>query len=130
VNRRDLVILLGGTAAWPVWAHAQQQERVRRVGVLEPAARDDPLRRSRVDAFVQALEPLGWTIGRNLEIDVRWATGDVELLRRHATELVAAAPDVILASTNQSLALLQQATRVMQIVFVLAIDPVGAGHSR
>ena len=99
---------------------------MRRIGVLTPG-RDDPEQRARIDALLQVLEPLGWTVGRNLQIDARWAQGDVNLLRKHAAELVAAAPDVILASTNQPLVPLRQATRVVPIVFVLAIDPVGAG---
>ena len=127
MKRRKFITLLGGAVvAWPLMAGAQQAERVRRIGVLTPG-RDDLEQRARIDAFLQVLEPLGWTVGRNLQIDARWAQGDVNLLRKHAAELVVAAPDVILASTNQPLVPLRQATRVVPIVFVLAIDPVGAG---
>ena len=127
MKRREFITLLGGAVvAWPLMAGAQQAERVRRIGVLTPG-RDDPEQRARIDALLQVLEPLGWTVGRNLQIDARWAQGDVNLLRKHAAELVVAAPDVILASTNQPLVPLRQATRVVPIVFVLAIDPVGAG---
>ena len=127
MKRRKFITQLGGAVvAWPLMAGAQQAERVRRIGVLTPG-RDDLEQRARIDAFLQVLEPLGWTVGRNLQIDARWAQGDVNLLRKYAAELVAAAPDVILASTNQPLVPLRQATRVVPIVFVLAIDPVGAG---
>src|SRR5262245_65470438 len=101
---------------------------MRRVGVLMPNPDDDPWAQVRIQAFTQALEELGRTVGRRLQIDARWAAGDVDLLRRHASELVAAAPDVILASTNQALTPLQQATRILPIVFVLAIAPVGGGN--
>jgi putative ABC transport system substrate-binding protein len=99
---------------------------MRRIGVLMPQLSQGRSRRL-LETFVQALEPLGWTVGRNLQIDARWAAGDTALLRRHATELVAAAPDVILSATNQPMAPLLQATRSVPIVFVSAIDPVGAG---
>jgi putative tryptophan/tyrosine transport system substrate-binding protein len=126
LKRREFIMRLGGAAvAWPLAASAQG-ERVRRIGVLTPGG-DGPEQRARIEAFQQALEPLGWTVGRNLKIDARWAAGDADLLRRYATELVAAASDVILASTNQPLAPLRQATRIVPIVFVLVIDPVGSG---
>ena len=127
LKRREFISLIGGAAAaWPLAARAQQPERMRRVGVLHPGAVGDQ-GQMRIETFVQALEPLGWTIGRNLHIDARWAAGDTDLLRKYATELVATAPDVVLASTNQPLAPLRQATRMVPIVFVLVIDPVGSG---
>jgi ABC-type uncharacterized transport system substrate-binding protein len=128
IRRREFIFTLGGAAvAWPLGARAQQGERMRRVGVLMSGAADSPAEQARIKRFVQALEPLGWTIGRNLQIDARWAAGDVDLLRRQATELVAAAPDVILAATNQAVGPLRRATRTLPIVFVWAVDPVGAG---
>jgi putative tryptophan/tyrosine transport system substrate-binding protein len=129
MQRRDFITLLGGAAAaWPIVARAQQTDRVRRIGVLMSGAVDDPLQQALFNAFVQTLEPLGWNLGRNLQIDARWAAGDANLYHRHATELVASAPDVILASTNQALEPLRQATSILPIVFVAVIDPVGAGN--
>jgi putative ABC transport system substrate-binding protein len=125
MKRREFITLLGGAAAWPIGARAQ--ERVRRIGVLMNIAADDPQAQSRIEAFLQGLQPLGWTVGRNLQIDVRWAAADADLFRRYATELVALAPDVILASTNSAVAPLQQATRTVPIVFAITVDPVGAG---
>jgi putative ABC transport system substrate-binding protein len=129
MQRRDFITLLGSAAtaplARPLAARAQQSDRMRRIGVLMSAA-DDPEGQARLAAFLQGLQPLGWTVGRNLQIETRWAAHP-DLFRRHATELVAAAPDVILASTNLAVASLRQATRTVPIVFVLAIDPVGAG---
>jgi putative ABC transport system substrate-binding protein len=129
MRRREFITLLcGAVAARNVAAHAQQAERVRRIGVLMTGRVDTPWEQARIEAFVRALESLGWTVGRNLQIDTRWAAGDADLLRRHAIELVASAPEVILASTGQPLESLRQATRVVPIVFVLVIDPVGAGN--
>jgi putative ABC transport system substrate-binding protein len=127
MNRRTFIAGLGSTAAWPLVARGQQPERIRRIGVLAPGASDAPVQRVRVEAFLQALQPLGCSVGRNLQLDARWGTSDADL-RKKATELVAAAPDVILASTNQALASLRQATHAVPIVFVLAIDPVGDGN--
>ena len=98
-NRRAFIAGLGGAAAWPMVARGQQPDRIRRIGVLAPGASDAAVQRVRVEAFVQALQPLGWSVGRNLQLDARWATSDADL-RKQATELVAAAPDVILASTS------------------------------
>jgi putative ABC transport system substrate-binding protein len=128
VRRREFIILLGGAAAtWPLVARGQPGERVRRVGVLMNVAADDPLSTLRVSAFAQAMQELGWTIGRNLRIDYRWGQADPELLRKHAIELVALAPDVILANATPSTAALQRATRSVPVVFVNLVDPVGAG---
>jgi putative tryptophan/tyrosine transport system substrate-binding protein len=128
VRRRTFIALLGGAAAaWPLAARAQQRERVRRIGVLLPATADDPEFQARVGSFLQALALLGWTIGRNLRIDTRWATTNVAELRRHAAELVALAPDVILAPGASPLGPLLQATRSVPIVFPYVVDPVGAG---
>src|SRR5262245_2437997 len=97
LRRREFIKLLGGAAAWPLVARAQQVERMRRIGVLLPATADDPEFQARVGAFVQGLQQLGWSIGRNLRIDTRWATTNAAEIRRHAAELVALAPEVILA---------------------------------
>src|SRR3954452_4444703 len=99
MRRREFITLIGGTAAaWPLAARAQQPERMRRVGVLIPLAADDPQSQRRMTAVVQGLQELGWTDGRNIRIDTRWTAGDTDRMRRHAAELVALAPDVILAS--------------------------------
>ena len=97
IARREFITLLGGAAAWPLAARAQQAERVRRIGVLRPFSADDAESQIRMGAFLQALALLGWTIGRNVRIDTRWATANAAEIRRHAAELVALAPDVILA---------------------------------
>src|SRR4249920_1581502 len=125
--RREFVTLMGSAAvAWPFAARAQQSERVRRIGVLMYLAADDAEGQARLAAFTQALQQLGWSDGRNLRIDTRWATADD--LRSHAAELVALAPDVLVAGTGTAtVAPLLQATRTLPIVFVTVIDPVGAG---
>ena len=130
MRRRAFITLLGGAAAaWPLAARAQQRERMRRIGVLLPATADDADFQARVGAFQQALAQLGWIIGRNVRIDTRWGGGKSEDIRRHAMELVALAPDVILAHGTSTLRPLVQATRsvVVPIVFPIAGDPVGAG---
>ncbi len=128
MNRRRFITLLGGAAfAWPPAARAQQPERMRRIGVLMAQAADDPEYQNRVAAFLQGLEQLGWTDGRNVRIDYRWGAGDAGRIRRYAGELVALAPDVILATGTSTVAPLQQATHTVPIVFVNVVDPVGAG---
>ena len=128
LKRRDFITLLGGAAAaWPLAGRAQQGERVRRIGVLQNTAADDPEGQSRVAAFLQPLQELGWTDGHNVRIDTRWAAGDADRHRRYAAELVALAPDVILASGSPALMSLQQLTRTVPIVFVNIVDTVGAG---
>jgi ABC-type uncharacterized transport system substrate-binding protein len=127
VKRRDFITLVGGAAAWPLAARAQQAERVRRVGVLMPYAADDAESQARVGAFLQALALSGWTIGSNVRIDTRWAGPDADAIRRHAAELAALAPDVILAHANAAVRSLLQATRTVPIVFPVAGDPVAAG---
>jgi putative ABC transport system substrate-binding protein len=126
-SRRDFLSLLGAAAAWPVGVRAQQAERMRHIGVLMAAVADDPEYRTRMGAFQQGLARLGWNDGINARIDNRWAT-NADDIRRHALELAALAPDVILAATGTTtLAPLLQATRTVPIVFVIVIDPVGAG---
>ena len=128
-GREFIITLLGGAAvAWPRAAYAQQADRMRRVGVLLNRAADDPEEQARVAAFLQQLQELGWTDGRNLRIDYRWAAADADRSRTYAAELVALAPDVILASASQSTAALLLTTRTVPIVFVNVIDPVGAGY--
>jgi putative ABC transport system substrate-binding protein len=129
MRRREFISLLGGAAvAWPLAAHAQQSERVRRIGVLMASAADDSENQARMAAFLQSMAQSGWIDGRNVRIDTRWATTNADDLRRHAAELAALAPDVILAASGTStVAPLLQATRTVAIVFVVVIDPVGAG---
>jgi len=127
MKRREFILLVGGAAAvWPFAAHAQQPERVRRVGVLSGSAADDQDSQVRLAAFQQWLQQLGWTDGRNVRIDYRWAAGSAENYRKYAAELVALAPDVILAP-GSSLAPMLQETRTVPIVFAFAADPVGNG---
>src|SRR5262245_12618385 len=127
MKRRAFITMLGGAAAWPLPARAQQGERMRRIGVLTAGAADDPVLQERNAAFLQALQQLGWTVGRNLRIDYRWPGGDAERVRKYAAELVALAPDVILASGTANVGPLLQATRTVPIVFPIVGDPVGAG---
>jgi putative ABC transport system substrate-binding protein len=126
-TRRAVIALLGGAAAWPLTARAQQPERMRRVGVLMSLAADDKQAQARLAAFLQGLQELGWTDGRNVRIDIRWRAGDADRNRRHAAELVALAPDVILASGGSVVGTLLQATSTVPIVFTQTPDPVGAG---
>jgi putative ABC transport system substrate-binding protein len=128
IARREFIAALGGAAAsWPLMARAQQAERVRRIGVLMAHAADDAEGQARLTAFLQGLQELGWTISRNVQIDTRWGAGDVNRIHRYAAELIALAPDVILATATVTVAPLHQATRTVPIVFVQVIDPVGAG---
>jgi putative tryptophan/tyrosine transport system substrate-binding protein len=127
MRRRDFVTLFGGAAAWPIAAHAQQHEQMRRVGIIMPATADDAIWQDRVGAFLQAMGLLGWTIGRNVRIDTRWATTNAAEIRKHAAELAALAPDAILAGGTSSVAPMLQATRITPIVFTMTNDPVGAG---
>src|SRR3989442_1242495 len=132
MKRREFIALIGASAAaapsflWPLAARAQQADRVRRIGVFMNLAADDPEGQARNTAFVQALQQLGWTEGRNARIDTRWGT-DAGSTRKYAAELVALAPDVILASASVATSALQQTTRTVPIVFVNVLDPVGAG---
>jgi putative ABC transport system substrate-binding protein len=128
VKRREFIAALGGAAAaWPVAAYAQQRERVRRIGVLLPATADDADFQTWYGAFLQALARLGWTIGDNVRIDIHWATNNPASIRRHAAELAAVAPDVILAHGNSTLGPLLQISRSVPMVFPVASDPVGSG---
>jgi len=128
MRRREFISLVGGAvAAWPLVVHAQQPERVRRIGILLATTADDAEFQAWVGAFLQALALLGWTIGRNVRIDTRWATATAVEIRRHAAELAALAPDVILAHGASTVGPLLQATRTVPIVSPVFGDPVGAG---
>jgi putative ABC transport system substrate-binding protein len=128
MRRRDFITLLGGAAsAWPLAARAQQGERMRRIGVLMSVA-DGPEGKARLGAFLEGLQQLGWTDGRNVRIDQRWGAGDAERARKYAAELVALGADVILASGDHSVVGSRQATRTVPIVFTTVADPVGTGY--
>jgi putative ABC transport system substrate-binding protein len=127
MRRREFITLIGGAAVWPLAARAQQPERMRRIGILLAATADDAEFQAWVGAFLQALALLGWTIGRNVRIDTRWAGANAAEIRRHAAELAALAPDVILAHGASTVGPLLQATRSVPIVFPVAADPVAAG---
>jgi ABC-type uncharacterized transport system substrate-binding protein len=130
VRRREFITLLGGAAAtWPLAASAQQTDRMRRVGVLMSTAADDAEGQARIAVFEQGLQQLGWTVGRNLQIDYRCGAGDADDYRKYAAELVALAPDVTLASAPLATAALLRATRTVPIVFAIVPDPVGAGFA-
>ena len=127
MRRREFITLFGGAAlAWPA-ARAQQPDQLRRIGVLMNTAADDPEGQARIAAFLNGLQQLGWTDGRNVRIDIRWPASDADRVRKYAAELVALPPDVILASGAPSVEALQQVTHTLPIVFVGIIDPVGAG---
>jgi putative ABC transport system substrate-binding protein len=128
IGRRELLAALGGAATvWPLAARAQQREQMRRIGVLMNLGSDDAEGQARNAAFLQGLQELGWTVGRNVRIEYRWGAGDAELFRRYASELVALAPDVILAVGGAVVPSLLQATRTVPIEFTGTPDPVGAG---
>jgi putative tryptophan/tyrosine transport system substrate-binding protein len=128
MRRREFIAALGGAAAWPVVGRAQQSGGLRRIGVLMYVPENDPQGARFFAAFRQGLQELGWADGRNVRIDTRWTGGgDADLFRKYAAELVGLGPDVILAATTQALTALRQATRIVPIVFVGVIDPVGAG---
>jgi putative ABC transport system substrate-binding protein len=127
MRRREFITLMSGAAAWPLAARAQQGERMRRIGVLFNGASGDPENNARLTAFLQGMPQLGWSEGRNVQIDTRWGTGDADRIRRQAAELIAVAPDVILASGGTVAGPLLQMTRTVSIVFTETPDPVGAG---
>ncbi len=128
LKRREFITLLGSAAAaWPLAARAQPSERMRRIGVLMNLAADDAEGQARLAAFLQGLQETGWAVGRNVRIDLRWGAGDAELYRRYATELVALAPDVVLAAGAVAAQALLSVSRSVLIVFANAGDPVGTG---
>jgi putative ABC transport system substrate-binding protein len=126
IGRREVITLLGGAAAWPLMAHAQQSDRVPRVGALIPGSESGPAQLWRA-AFEQSLRELGWVDGRNVQIDYRWAAGAIDRYRAFAAELIALRPDVLFAGNTPALAVLQQATHAIPIVFALVGDPIGGG---
>ena len=127
MNRRAFIAALGGAAAWPLVARAQQRERMRRIGVLQPGSESDPeLQNCRV-AFVDGLQKFGWTEGTNVLIDYRWVGDDADRIRLYATELTGMRPDVIWASGSLPLLFLKRATRTIPVVFTQVYDPVGSG---
>ena len=129
MRRREFLSFVGGAAvAWPLRARAQQHEQMKRVGILLPGTADDPVFQARLAAFYQELALLGWNIGRNVRIEARWATANAAEIRKHAAELAALAPDIILATGDSTVPPLLEATRTVPIVFPLASDPVGGGY--
>jgi putative ABC transport system substrate-binding protein len=127
IRRREFITVLGGAAAWPLGARAQQGDRVRRIGVFTNLGEDDPESLLRIAAFAQGLAELGWTVGRNLQIDYRWGEGDADRVLKNAAELLALAPDAILAHGSVLVGALLQASRSVPIVFASVTDPVGGG---
>src|SRR6516225_7844502 len=127
MKRREFITLLGGAAAWPLKARAEQGQRVRRIGVLMSAVEGDQRGLESITAFAQGLAELGWTVGRNVRIEYRWGAGDLDRFRRYAAELIALSPDVVLATAGSIVGAFQQASRTVPIVFVTTVDPVGAG---
>jgi putative ABC transport system substrate-binding protein len=129
MRRRDLVKgIVGSTVGWPLAARAQQRERMRRIGVLTPFGPDDAEGQARATAFTRALQQLGWTVGQNIRLEFRWGDGKADTMRKHAAELVALAPDVILANSSAAVSPLLEATHTIPIVFAAVADPVGAGY--
>src|SRR5260370_2741309 len=128
IRRREFMFTLGGAAAaWPLAARAQQAERVRRIGVLMAYAENDSEAQADVAAFRNELQKLGWTEGRNIRIDTRWATADVESIQRFAKDLVVLPPELVLSSSTPPTAALLQQTRTIPIIFAIVADPVGSG---
>src|SRR5262249_55605402 len=129
MRRRDFITLLGGAAAiWPHEARSQQEERTRRIGWLAGSlVANDPESQARKAAFLQGLRELGWTEAQNVRIDYRWGAGNADIIRKHAAELIALAPDVTLAIASQAAYALQQESRTIPIVFTQVADPIGAG---
>jgi len=128
MRRREFVTLIGGAAAWPLTARAQQPPRMRRIGVLTPFAADDAEGHARLTAFAQGLQQLGWTVGQNVRIDYRWGDGKLATMRKLANELNSLELEVILANSSAAVSVLLETTRTVPIVFAAVADPVGAGY--
>ena len=127
MKRRELILLGGAAVAWPLAARGQSAEQMRRIGVLTGGAANDPVAQGFIAAFLEALQQLGWTDGRNVRIETRWAAGNVVDMRKYAAEFAALAPDVILAVGGSTVEPLLQVTRTVPIVFTIVVDPVGSG---
>jgi ABC-type uncharacterized transport system substrate-binding protein len=127
IRRRDFITLVGGAVMWPLAVRAQQPARMRRIGMLHNLAEGDRDAQIWIGAFRQRLESLGWSEGRDLQIDIRWGAGDPDRYRSHAAELVSMAPDVLFGDSTPTIAALQQTTRKIPIVFVGGSNPVGSG---
>src|SRR6516162_9976193 len=127
MNRREFITLLGGGAAWPLSARAQQGGRMRRIGVLMPYDENEPVAKPRVSAFTEALAGLGWIDGRNVRMDFRWAGADTSRIRSLAKELVGLQPDILLADSTPATIALQRETRTIPIIFANVGDPVASG---
>jgi putative ABC transport system substrate-binding protein len=127
VKRREFIGLLAGTATWPLAARAQQPDRMRRIGVLQQYAESDPEGQARLAAFLDTFQGLGWSNGRNAQVEVRWPGAEVERMKAYSAELVALAPDAILCASGPGAAVMKQATRTVPVVFVQVSDPVGSG---
>src|SRR5262245_65688384 len=128
IGRRKFLATLGGAAvAWPLAARAQPTERKRRIGIIQPASSDDAEYQVRVGALLEELQHLGWVIGRNIQVETRWTKRDPDDARKHAAELVALAPDAIVATGISTMGPLLQLTRTVSVVFPAASDPVAAG---
>jgi putative ABC transport system substrate-binding protein len=130
MKRRDFIAFVGGVAAWPLAANAQQQPKLRRVGVLMSTAESDAESQARMGAFLQGLKELGWTLERDLRVDIRWSPGDTNLYRSYAAELAALTPDVLVATNTSTVQALRQAAGNLPIVFASSVDPVGSGLVR
>src|SRR5215472_16373895 len=127
MNRREFIAALGAAAAWPLAARAQQGNRVRRIGVLMPGDETDPVWKPALPTFTQALADLGWTAGRSVRIDLRWAGADINRIRALAQELVGSQPDIIVTNGTPTTVALQRETRTIPIVFASVADPVASG---
>ena len=125
--RREFIVALGGVAAWPLSVRAQQGDRIRRIGVLMSGDEDDPVYKSRVSAFIQALASLGWTDSRNARMDLRWGGDDTNRMRALGHELVGLKPDIVVTGGTPATAALQRETRTIPIVFANVADPVASG---
>ena len=127
MRRREFIAGLGGAAAWPLAARAQQRDRIRRIGVLMPVDENDPAAKTWLSAFTQALADLGWTDGRNVRMDLRWSGGDIKRIRALVQEMVGLQPDIILAGGTPVTIALQRETRTIPIVFAVVAEPVASG---
>jgi ABC-type uncharacterized transport system substrate-binding protein len=127
MRRREFITFLGGAAAWPLAARAQQADRTRRIGIIPPARQDDPETRARLNAFLHRLEGFGWKEGRNIQYEYRWPAGNAELIKTHSAEIVALQPDLILTGLTPAVQALKRETSTIPIIFANVADPIGSG---